>query len=138
MMVVMIMTMTMVVSVMIMAVIMMMTMVVVVVVVMMIVAVLMLVVVSDGNRIGAAFGLEWRFDRDKLCAQPFQQRFDGRIPLEPQPPVKHLDWDVAVTEMPGQASERAEVGGTHLDQRLGLGDHLDHGAVIEQQRVIGA
>jgi hypothetical protein len=138
MMVVMIMTMTMVVSVMIMAVIMMMTMVVVVVVVMMIVAVLMLVVVSDGNRISPAFGLEWRFDRDKLCAQPFQQRFDGRIPLEPQPPVKHLDWDVAVTEMPGQASERAEVGGTHLDQRLGLGDHLDHGAVIEQQRVIGA
>jgi len=137
-MVVMIMTMTMVVSVMIMAVIMMMTMVVVVVVVMMIVAVLMLVVVSDGNRISPAFGLEWRFDRDKLCAQPFQQRFDGRIPLEPQPPVKHLDWDVAVTEMPGQASERAEVGGTHLDQRLGLGDHLDHGAVIEQQRVIGA
>jgi len=134
----MIMTMTMVVSVMIMAVIMMMTMVVVVVVVMMIVAVLMLVVVSDGNRISPAFGLEWRFDRDKLCAQPFQQRFDGRIPLEPQPPVKHLDWDVAVTEMPGQASERAEVGGTHLDQRLGLGDHLDHGAVIEQQRVIGA
>jgi len=139
-----VMIMTMVVTVMIMAVIMimmmMMTMVVVVivVVVMMIVAVLMLVVMSDGNRISPAFGLEWRFDRDKLCAQPFQQRFDGRIALEPQPPVKHLDWDVAVTEMPGQASERAEVGGTHLDQRLGLGDHLDHGAVIEQQRVIGA
>ena len=128
-------------TVMILAVIMMMTMVVVMmtmVVVMMIMAVLMLVVVSDGNRIGAAFGLEWRFDRDKLCAQPFQQRFDGRIALEPQPPVEHLDWHVAVAEMPGQASQRAEVGCTRLNQRLRLGHHLDHGAVVEQQRVIGA
>lgn len=134
------MIMTIVMTVMIMAMIMMMTMVVVMImiVVMMIMAVLMLVVVSDGNRIGAAFGLEWRFDRDELCAQPFQQRFDGRIALESQSPVEHLDWHVAVAEMPGQASERAEVGGTRLNQRLRLGHHLDHGAVVEQQRVIGA
>ena len=40
--------------------------------------------------------------------------------------------------MPGQPSKCCKVHSARLDQRLGLGHHLDHGAVVEQQRVIGA
>ena len=77
------------------------------VVVMMIVTVVMLVVVvvAGGDRVGTALGLERRFDHDQLCAEPFEQRFDGWVALEPKPPVEHLDWHVAVAEMPGQPGE---------------------------------
>jgi hypothetical protein len=107
------------------------------VVVMMIVTVMMLVVPCR-NRVGAALGLERRFDRDQLCAQSFQQRFDRRIAFEPKPSVEHLDRHVAVAQMPGQPGERGKIGRARLDQRLGLGHHLDNGTVVQQQRIIGA
>ena len=40
--------------------------------------------------------------------------------------------------MPGEPSERRQVGGAHLDQGLRLGHHFHQPAVVQHQRVIGA
>ena len=45
---------------------------------------------------------------------------------------------MAVAEMPGEPRQRRKVGGARLDQRLGLGHHLDQRAVVQHQRVVGA
>ena len=93
---------------------------------------------AGGRRVGAAFRLERRVDRNELRAEALQQRLDRRIALEPQPPLQHLHRHVTVAEMPGQPRQRRKVGGARLDQRLGLGHHLDQAAVVEHQRVVGA
>jgi hypothetical protein len=117
---------------------MMVVVVIMVMVMMMMIVTVMMMVVSCRNGIGAAFGLERCFDRHQLCAQPFEQRFDGRVPLDPKPSLQHFHRYVPVPEMPGQPGERGKVGGARLDQRLGLGHHLDGGAVVKQQRIISA
>jgi hypothetical protein len=110
----------------------------VMVMVMMMMMIVTMMVVSCRNGVGAAFGLERCFDRHQLCAQRFEQRFDGRVPLDPKPPLQHFHRHVPVPEMPGQPGERGKVGGARLDQRLGLGHHLDRVAVVKQQRIISA
>lgn len=104
----------------------------------MIVAVMMIVMMLRRHRIGPALGLERRVDGDDLGAQPFQQRFDGRIALEAEPPLQNLHRHVPVAQMPGEPRQRRQIGGAHLDQRLGFGHHLDQRAIIEQERVVGA
>ena len=45
---------------------------------------------------------------------------------------------MAIAQVPGKPRQRRKIGRANLDQRLRLGDHLDHAATVEQQRVIGA
>jgi hypothetical protein len=113
-------------------------MVMVMVIVAMVVVGMAVMLMTGGGLVGAAFGLERRFDRGNLGAQAFEQRFDCRISLQSQPAFQHLHRHMAVAEMPGEPRQRGQVGGAHLDQRFGLGHHLDQGAIVEQQRIIGA
>ena len=88
--------------------------------------------------IGAAFGLERRFDRNYPGAERRQQFLDRRIASEPQALLQNLHRDMPVAEMPGEPRQRRKIGGAGFDQRLGLGDDLDQRAVIEHHRVVRA
>jgi len=89
-------------------------------------------------RIGATFGFERRFDRDQTAAEVLQHGLDRRIAPQPQLAVENLHRHVPIAEMPGETGERGKVGGAHLDQRLGLGHHLDQTSILEHQRIVGS
>jgi len=111
----------------------------VVVVMTMVVMVIMPVVMMlvSCRQIGTAFGIERRLDEDRLGAEAREQRFDRGIAPHAQTVGKELHRHVAVAEVPGEASERREVLGACLDQRLGLGDHFDQVAVVEHEQIAG-
>jgi hypothetical protein len=91
-----------------------------------------------GLRVGAAFGIERRFERDHAGAETLGHRLDDGIAANTQRFRRYFGRQVTVAEMPGDASERERVGGPDLRQRLGLGDHLDHPSVLKPQPVAAA
>ncbi len=102
------------------------------------VVVVMMLVAVRRRGIGASLRLERRLDGDDLGAEAFEQSLDRRVALEPQPAFQHLHRNMAVAEMPGEPRQTGQIGGSRLDQRLGLGHDLDQLAVVQQKRVIGA
>jgi hypothetical protein len=104
------------------------------------VVVMMMIVAMIARRdvIGPTLRLERRIDGRDLGAEALQQRLDRRIGLEPEPALQDLHRHMAVAEMPRQPGQRRQIGGTRLDQRLGLSHDLDETAVVEHQRVVGA
>jgi hypothetical protein len=120
-----------------------MVVVIVVVVIVMVVGVPMIVAArlpgaAFGLRIGAAFGIERRFERDHAGAETFGHGLDDGIAANAQRFPRYFGRQVTVAEMPGDASERERVGGPDLRQRFGRGDHLDHTSVLEPQPVAAA
>ena len=113
-------------------------MVVIVTMIMVVVIVAVVMIVRRGRLVGAALRLERRLDGRDLRAEALQQRLDRRIALEPELALHDLHRHVTVAEMPGEPRQRRQVGRARLDQRLGLGHHLDQPAVVEHQRVVGA
>jgi hypothetical protein len=111
-----------------------------VIMVMVTMVVLMTVGKTVPNRrgIGITLRFERRIDEGNFRAQTFQQCLDRWVALKPQPPIQHLHWHVAVAEMPGKARKRRKISGARLDQRLGLGHHLDQAAIVKLQRIVGA
>jgi len=102
----------------------------------MMVVMVMVMHVADG--IGAALGLERRFDSGDLRPEALQQRLDVGVALEPELALENLHRHVTIPQMPGEPRERRQIGGADLDQRLRLGHDLDEAAIIEHQRVVGA
>jgi hypothetical protein len=88
--------------------------------------------------IGAAFGIERRFDFDHAGSQPSDHRLDHVIAPDPQGFCHDLGRQMAVAEMPCDPDQVVRVGAPDLDQRLRCGDHLDQPAVLERQRVAAA
>jgi hypothetical protein len=88
--------------------------------------------------IGAAFGIERRFDLDHAGAQPLHHRLDDMVAPDPQAPGHDLRRQMAVAEMPGDANQMMRIGAADLNQRLGRGDHLDQPAIFEHQRIAAA
>jgi hypothetical protein len=120
-----------------------MVVVIVVVVIVMVVGVPMIVAArlpgaALGLRIGAAFGIERRFERDHAGAETFGHGLDDGIAANAQRFPRYFGRQVTVAEMPGDASERERVSGPDLRQRFGRGDHLDHTSVLEPQPVAAA
>ena len=120
-----------------------------VIVVTMIVVVMMVVVVMRvimavarraalGLGIGAAFGIERRLKRDHAGAQTLDHCLDHRIAADAQRLWHYLGRQMAVAEVPGDAGQGQRVGGSDFRQRFGLGDHLNHAAVLEPQPVAAA
>ena len=105
-----------------------------------VVLVIMVMVVrfTGRRRVGSAFRLERRLDRDDLGAKPLQQCLDRRVRPQPQPLFQDLHRHVAVAEVPGKPRQRREIDRPCLNERLGLGHHLDQAAVVEHQRIVGA
>ena len=101
------------------------------------IVVTVVVMIIGGGFVSTTFRLERRIDGDYLRAEAGQQRLDGRITLEPDPPLQHLDWHMAVAEMPGKPRQSREIGRPRFDQRLGLRHDLNVAAGVEHQYVIG-
>ncbi len=88
--------------------------------------------------IGAAFGVERRFDLDHAGAETLHHRLDHVIAPDPQTPGHDLRRQMAVAEMPGDANQMLRVGPPDLDQRLRRRNHLDQPAIVQHQRVAAA
>ena len=111
----------------------------VMVVVTMIVTVTMVAMRMFGRgRIGAAFGIERRFDLDDLGAEALDHVLDHMIAADAQALGHELRRQMAIAEMPGDTHEMAGIGAADFDQRLGGGDHFDHAAVFQHQTVAAA
>jgi hypothetical protein len=115
-----------------------MSMIMVAVIMMVMVVVVSVVVGMGGGLVGPALRLERRLDDGDLRAGTGQPLLDGSIAFQPQLALEDLHRHVAVAEVPSESRQRREVGGPHLDQRLGLGHHLHQAAVVQHQRIIGA
>jgi hypothetical protein len=116
---------------------------VVVVVMMVVMRVIMVVMVSVGRaalglRIGAAFGIERRLERDHAGAETLGHRLDYGIAADAERLWQYFGRQMAVTEVPADADQRQCVSGPDLRQRLGLGDHFHHASVLEPQTVAAA
>ena len=90
------------------------------------------------RRIGAAFGIERRFDLDDPRAQPLHHRLDDVIAADAQALRHDLRRQMAVAEMPGDPDQMMRIGALDLEQRLRRRDHFDQPAVFQHQRVAAA
>jgi hypothetical protein len=88
--------------------------------------------------IGAAFGIERRFDLDHARAQSLDHRLDDMVAPDPQAARRDLRRQVAVAEMPGDPDQMLRIGTADLDQRLRRRDDLDQPAIVEHQRIAAA
>jgi hypothetical protein len=88
--------------------------------------------------IGAAFGIERRFDLDQARAQPSQHRLDHMIAADAQSPLRDLGRQVPIAEVPGEANQMLQIAPPDFQKRLGCRDHLDQPAIFEHQRVAAA
>ncbi|KWV44773.1 hypothetical protein AS156_01985 [Bradyrhizobium macuxiense] len=86
-------------------------------------------------RIGAAFGIERRFDFDDAGAEPLHHRLDHMIPADAQALRHDLRRQMTVAEMPGDPDQMMRIAAADLDERLRSGDHLDQAAVLQHQRI---
>ena len=82
------------------------------IVVMGVVVVAVIVIVALGSRrahfglhVGAALGIERRFERDHPCAKPVCHRLDDRIAADAQRLRQDFGRQMAVAEMPGDAGQ---------------------------------
>jgi hypothetical protein len=104
--------------------------------------VVMIVAVAVGGRfglhIGAAFGIERRFERDHARAEAPGHLLDDRVAPDAQRLRHELDGQVSVAEVPGDAHEPERVSGADLRERLGGCKHFDDAAVLEFEPVAAA
>lgn len=89
-------------------------------------------------RIGAAFGIEGRFDLHDLGAKAAHHILDDVIAADAKLLTDDLRRQMAVAEMPGHAHQIVRRGAADFSQRLGRGDDFDKAIVVEQQRVAAA
>jgi hypothetical protein len=88
--------------------------------------------------IGAAFGIERRFDLDDARAQPFHHRLDDVVAPDPQAFAHDLGRQMAVAEMPGDPDQMLRIAPAYFEQRFRRCDDFDQPAVVEHQRVAAA
>lgn len=89
-------------------------------------------------RVGPAFGIKSRFDRADLPAEPLHHRLDHVIGPNAQALPHHLNREVTVSEMPGEAQQMFRACRADLNEFLGGAHHLDDAAIFELQRVARA
>jgi hypothetical protein len=85
--------------------------------------------------IGAALGIERRFDLDHACPQPLHHRLDDVITPDAQALGRDLRRQMTVAKMPGDPDQMLRIVTPDLDQRLRRGDDLDQSVIVEHQRV---
>jgi hypothetical protein len=114
-----------------------------VVMAMMVMAVMTMIMMAVTRRlmrggIGAAFGIEWRFDLDHARAETLHHLLDHMVAADAQSLGHDLRGQMTVAEMPGEPHQMAGIGAADLDQRLRCGDHLNEAAVFQHQGVATA
>jgi hypothetical protein len=85
--------------------------------------------------IGAALGIERRFDLDHASPQSLHHRLDDMIAPDAQAPGRDLRRQMTVTEMPGKPHQMLGIAASDLGQRLRRGDDLDQPVIVKHQRV---
>ena len=85
--------------------------------------------------IGAACGIERRFDLDEARAQSSHHLLNHMIAPDAQSPLRDLGRQVPVAEMPGQPHQPLRRIRPHLHQRLRRGAHQDDAALLQKQPV---
>ncbi len=88
--------------------------------------------------IGAALGVERRFDLDHACAQPLHHLLDHVIAPDTQCLSRNLRRQVTVAEMPGDANQVLRIVTAYFQKWLRRRDHLDQPAVLEHQCIATA
>ncbi|MGY4157242.1 hypothetical protein ACVINW_003084 [Bradyrhizobium sp. USDA 4461] len=88
--------------------------------------------------IGAALGIERRFDLDDSGPQPLHHCLDHVIPADAQALRHDLRRQMAVAEMPGDPDQMMRIAAADFHERLGGCDHLDEAPVLEYQRIAAA
>ena len=108
-------------------------------VVVMVMTVLVIVAVNRrGGDIGAALGIEWRFDLDHAGAEAPRHVLDDMVAPDAQTLFQQFGWQMAVAEMPGDPHQRGGVGAAEFRQFFGRGDHFDDAPVVQRQAVARA
>jgi hypothetical protein len=88
--------------------------------------------------IGAAFGVEWRFDLDHPRAQSLHHFLDHMVTPDAKRFRRNLRRQMTVAEMPGDADQLLRILAADFEQRLRRRDHLDQTAILEHQRIAAA
>ena len=102
-------------------------------------AIVVTVIMHDGTRdVGAAFGIERRFDLDDACAEALHHRLDDVIPADAKPFTDDLGRQMAIAEMPRDPHQMRRVAAANLYQRLGRAHHFDKPAVFQHQSIATA
>jgi len=80
--------------------------------------------------IGAAFGIERRFDLDHAGAKALHHRLDDVIAPDTQALGHDLRRQMAVAEMPGEPNQMVRILSANFQQRLRRRDHLDQPVIV--------
>jgi hypothetical protein len=85
--------------------------------------------------IGAAFGIERRFDLDDARAQAFHHFLDDVVAPDPQALAHDLRRQMAIAEMPSEANQMERVAAADFEQRLRRGHDFNQTPVFQDQRI---
>ena len=83
--------------------------------------------------IGAALGIERRFDLDHPRAQSLHHGLDDVIAPDAQPLGKDLGRQMAIAEMPGYPNQMMRIVTANFDQGFWRRDDFDQPAVIQHE-----
>jgi hypothetical protein len=90
-----------------------------------------------GGDIGAAFGIERRFDRDDAGAEAARHILDDVIAPDAQAFLQQFGRQMAIAEMPGDPHQGGGVGAANFSQGLGRSDDFDDPPVLQRQAIAG-
>ena len=85
--------------------------------------------------VGAGFGIEWRIDMRKSCAEAVQHFFKHVVTLNAQLIADDLNIGMTIADVPGDAHQIARVSCGNLHQWFRLAGHSDDRAVIKHKPV---
>src|SRR5207248_397126 len=88
-----------------------------------------------GSSIGSDLRIERRLQPGDAAAEPLHHRGDDMIGAQAQPVLQHLQWQMPVPEMPGDAQKLGRGIGGDLDDRLRRGAHPHIAAIVELEPV---
>jgi hypothetical protein len=88
--------------------------------------------------IGAAFGIERRFNNDDPRAEATHHVLDHMIAANAETLADNLGRQMTVAEMPGDTHQMMRIGAANFHQRLGCSDHFDQTAIFQHQRIATA
>jgi len=93
---------------------------------------------SVAGGVGAALGIERRFDFHDTRAEALDHVLDDVIPPDPQALADDLGRQMTIAEMPGQADQMKRILPTDFKQWLRCRNHLDQSPIFQNQRIAAA
>src|ERR1700722_15331057 len=85
--------------------------------------------------VGAAFGIEWRFDLDDARTEPAQHLFQHMIAANAQRFRQNLCRHMAIAEVPGDAHEMRWIVAAYLKEQFRCSNDFHQPSIVEDQGV---